>query len=135
MNSPALEVPGNSKGFLSFQSARWIVAIAVSVTALALLGVGLASAFGGHGIFSIGIALALVAYALFNLWLAFMVWRQRTWVSGIVITLGLVHLAALISLAADSHWTFALLTVVPICQVFFSIWPSRFVQRPDSREQ
>ncbi|PID51011.1 MAG: hypothetical protein CR980_00600 [Propionibacteriales bacterium] len=134
MDSPKLEVPGNSKGFLSLRSARQIVAIAVCVTALGLLGVGIASAFGGHGTFSVGIALALVAYALFNLWLAFLAWRGRTWMSGIVITLGLVHLAALISLAADSHWSFALLSVVPICQVFFSIWPSRFVRHPDSRE-
>ncbi len=135
MESPKLEVPGNSKGFLSLQSASQIVAIAVCVTALGLLGVGIASAFGGHGTFSVGIALALVAYALLNLWLAILAWRRRTWITGIVVTLGMVHLAALISLAADSHWGFSLLTVVPICQVFFSIWPSRFVQRPDSREQ
>ncbi len=135
MDSPALEVPDKPEGFFRFQTARRIVVIAILLTMLGLLGVGIASAFGGHGVFSVGIALALVAYALLNLWLAIMLWRGRTWISGIVITLGLVHLAALISLAADSHWSFGLLAVVPICQVFFSIWPSRFVRHPDSHAQ
>lgn len=90
--------------------------VIISAIASALLGLvfvvfAAISAGGGHGWFSIQIAVVLVLYGLLMIGAAIMLWQRRFWARGPVAAFGLVAGLGFFEYLRDSAWMWLLVAV------------------------
>lgn len=93
-DSTTMSVPANTR----LPQCVWIAVGGAGLSALAAVGFGIASLASGHGTFSVGIGIMLVAYGLILAFGAWLGWRRHPLARGLIVAPALLNLATALSL-------------------------------------
>lgn len=115
-NMAAMRPPSPPASLLVAVVATW--GLAVFFVAMAVL-----SLTSGHGIFSSGVAVALLVWALLIAVAAWFLLRRAVWSRGPVVAAGLLHVAAFGQFALTEPWTIVG-AVAGLAAVVGAAWPS-----------
>lgn len=101
-----------------------VVAVATTVAvAVFTVGVAALSLAAGHGVFSVGIAAALILWAALATGSAWLLWHRSGWARGPIVAIGAVHAFAYGQFGFTQGWAW-LGSIAAAVSVIAALWPS-----------
>lgn len=104
---------------------RSVVVAAGSTVALVVFTVGVAvlSLVSGHGVFSVGIAVALVVWAVLGSASTWLLWSRSGWARGPIVAIGAVHAFAYGQFGLTQAWAWVG-SALAVATVVAVLWPT-----------